>query len=557
VTTPSVRDVYRSGWKELVFQATYAVRSGNPAPEGDPREFSRKARNRVALSQGAASAFLALIILGGVALLSDPLERLVAGPALPRVLYLACVLGALFVVQLGLLWWLGLQFLPTYLSSAILPVLRTLPLPARTVERVAFLLLVRLFDAPSATCLVLTPLAVGLALNSWQAGLATVPAEVTVVVLAMAFAIATGRFFVRNVLGSPGGHRATALRWGYLVLWGMPAFALFGFIALAPRFLSIVTNLSFYGPTSLLSALLATYPFSFALLPAMAGSPGSTAAVPIPYGFLGAVGLAAVYLIPVGLAGRWLLSAPGRLAALTPAGHRRTAGERTVRVRSAPRAILTKDLRLASRTPAFAFLILIPLGDATLLGLATAFSPLGQADPAALAEAAVASAALLATFFGPAFFAIEVMSYSYSRSLPLTARHLLLGKTTLILLLYTLAASAVLLLTLIRFFQPVEFGAFLLAEVPAVLAAALLQLGILLAVARRRGLPLVNLYTGSFWLFAVSIPGLLVTGTPLALYAILPGPSLGLPLAAMGTAALLELAIVAPLTLGRFRGAAT
>ncbi|HKV90521.1 MAG TPA: hypothetical protein VJQ43_04900, partial [Thermoplasmata archaeon] len=266
--------------------------------------------------------------------------------------------------------------------------------------------------------------------------------------------------------------------------------------------------------------------------------------------------IAALYTVPVGLAGRWLLSAPGKLAALTPPGHARPPGAATVRVRSPALTLVTKDLRLASRTPAFAFLILIPLGDATLLGLATAFSPLGRADPAALAEAAVASAALLATFFGPAFFAIEVMSYSYSRSLPLTARSLLLGKTTLILLLYTLAASVVLVLTLVRFFQPVEFGAFLLAEVPAVVAAALLQLGILLAVSKRRGLPLVNLYTGAFWLFAVSLPGLFVTGTPLALYALLAGSGVDRALAVMAAAALLELAIVAPLTLGRFRGAA-
>jgi hypothetical protein len=553
---PSARRIYPAGWKELVFQATYAVRSGNPTPDGDPKRLSQKARNRVWLSQGAASLFLGLIILGGVSLLSDSLEALIAGPALPKVLYIACVLGGLFIVQLGLLWWLGLQFLPTYLSSSIVPVLRTLPVPSRTVDRVALFLLVRLFDAPALTCLILTPIAVGVALGSWAAGLAVVPAEATVVVLAMAFAIATGRFFVRNVLGSPGGHRATALRWGYLVLWGMPAFALFGFIALAGRFLSFVDGLWYYGQASELAALLSVYPFSYALLPAYAATSDPTHAVPLPGGIFGILAVAAVYAVPVALAARWLLTAPGQLAALTTPGHSRPAGA-TVRVRSPALTIVTKDLRLASRTPAFAFLILIPLGDATLLGLATALSPLGRGDPAALAEAAVASAALLATFFGPAFFAIEVMSYSYSRSLPLTARSLLVGKTTLILLLYTLAASVVLALTLVRFFDPAEFIAFLLAEVPAVVAAALLQLGILLAVARRKGLPLVNLYTGAFWLFAVSIPGLLVTGTPLALYALLASSGVARALAVMAVAALLELSVVVPLTLGRFRGAAS
>jgi hypothetical protein len=557
MTGPSARALYRPAWKELVFQATYAVRSGNPAPDGDPRQFSRKARQRVWLSQGAASGFLALILLGGVSLLSDSLESLVAGPAVPRVLYIACVLGGLYIVQLGLLWWLGLQFLPTFLSSSIVPVLRTLPVPGPTVDRVAFLLLARLFDAPALTCLVGTPLAVGFALRSWPAGLAVVPAEVTVVVLAMAFAVATGRFFVRNVQGSPGGHRATVLRWAYLVLWGAPAFALFGFVALAPRFLNFVGTLAFYGPARELGGLLAAYPFAFALLPALAASPGAGGLVPIPGGTLGVVALLAVYAVPVTFAANWLLTAPGKLAALTTPGQIRRAEGEVVRVRPAPLAILVKDLRLASRTPAFAFLILIPLGDATLLGLWTAFSPLGTADPAQLAEAAVASAALLATFFGPAFFAIEVMSYSYARSLPLTGRNLLIGKTTLILLLYSIAASVVLLLTLVRYYQPLEFGTFLLAEVPAVAAAALFQLGILLAVARRRGLPLVNLYTGAFWLVAVSVPGLFVAGTPLALYALLAPSGIWRALAVMGAVAGAEFAAIASVTLTRFGGSAS
>ncbi|HEV8050093.1 MAG TPA: hypothetical protein VGP88_05825 [Thermoplasmata archaeon] len=556
MSAPKARSLYRAGWKELVFQATYAVRSGNPTPDGDPATLSKRARTRVAISQVAASTFLGLIVLGGTSLLNPSLESFLAPAALPKALYITAVLGALFVVQLGLLWWLGLQFLPTFLSSAIVPVLRTLPVASATVDRVALLLLVRLFDLPALTCLVVTPLAVGYVLGNPLAGLAVVPAEVTVVVLAMAFAVATGRFFVRNVQGSPGGHRATALRWAYLVAWGLPAFALFGFVAIAPRFLALLTGLSTGGPSNALGALLSVYPFDFAVLPALAADPGSSA-VAIPGGPLGAVAIAAVYLALVVLAGRWLLSAPGQLAVLTAPGRTRGAEAIPVRVRAAPLAIVVKDFRLASRTPAFAFLILIPLGDATLLGLYTAFSPLGVADPASLAEAAVASAALLATFFGPAFFAIEVMSYSYSRSLPLTGRSLLVGKTSLILFLYGLAASVVLLLTLIRFFQPLEFGAFLLAEIPAVAAAALFQLGILLAVARRRGLPLVNLYTGAFWLFAVSLPGLFVSGTPLALFVLLEPSDVWRALGIMGAFALAEFAIVAPVVLGRFGGSAT
>jgi len=215
------------------------------------------------------------------------------------------------------------------------------------------------------------------------------------------------------------------------------------------------------------------------------------------------------------------------------------------------RAVLVKDLRIASRTPGYAFLILLPILDAGALGLLTYATPAQNPAAASLALGAVTTAALLATFFGPAFFAIEVIAYSYGRTLPLSNRSVVFGKVALICLMYLTAAGLIIAFTLLRFFQPFTFVAFGLAELPAVLGAAFLELGLLFRWARRRGLAITNLYAGAWFAVLVSIPGLLMAGLPPLLFDLVQHSGTVVGLEVMALVALAELAIGAPVALGR------
>jgi predicted permease len=217
-------------------------------------------------------------------------------------------------------------------------------------------------------------------------------------------------------------------------------------------------------------------------------------------------------------------------------------------------AVLTKDLRIASRMPGYAFLIILPILDAVSLGLFTFLAGPGSTAAFGLGLAAVTTAALLATFFGPAFFAIEVIAYSYGRTLPLPERSILLGKVMLVVAIYLIAGALVLGLTLPRVFQPALFSAFILAELPAVAAASFLELGILFRRARAKGLPIVNLYSGAWYAVLVSIPGLLVAAIPLVLFDIYGSLGTWVGLSAMALFAVFELALCAPFALGRGGG---
>jgi predicted permease len=340
------------------------------------------------------------------------------------------------------------------------------------------------------------------------------------------------------------------VRWTYLVLWLIPVFSMFIFVVAAPAFLEWLGRLAMHGPSLGSQLLLLAFPFPLAALPALASSgPAGLGLDTAGWVFLvsGVAGYAALTAWSI----VWVLTSVRRVGLIPPIAE--LPGTVTVaelRPQRPVLAVLTKDLRIASRTPGYAFLILLPVLDAIAIGLLTYISPPGSSTSFSIALAAVTTAAILATFFGPAFFAIEVFAYSYGRTLPLADRTLVSGKVVLVTAMYLVASATVLGISLARIFEPGLFTAFIVAELPAVAAAAFLELGLLFRRARSHGLPITNLYASAWTAFAVSVPGVLIAAAPLVAFRVvsLRGDSVGL--LAMGLVALIELATCAPFALG-------
>jgi predicted permease len=546
---------------ELSFQAVYALRQGNvlaaEAPR-EPGELANTARRRVAQSKFLVSLLIVLLVGGSMLTLTNIVERffLVATAAnpipVPLPLYTGTVIAGLLLLELSFLWMVGLQSLPTFLGSQILPVLETLPISEKKLDRVAFLVMLRLFDAPAITALVLTPVALGIALDSALVGLLVLPGVIVVIILAMGLSLRTGRFFVQHVQGSRGGMRASVLRWFYLLLWAVPAFGIYGFVSFG---FQIMYGLAFLGRTApmALGSLLLVFPFPFGMLPVF-GLGGSSSFSLVPGGNAVTITLAALGYagLTVGVAW-WMRKAPRALSRMSPevqlTDERKGAQLRPV---GAPAAILLKDLRTASRTPGYAFVILLPLIDAVVIGLS---SYIGSPKPTSvfdLAAAAVSTTAILATFFGPAFFATEVMGYSYTRTLPLTNRSMLFGKSSLIVLIYIVASAIVVSLTVLRLLDVWLFFAFIIAELPGLLAAAFLEIGLLFRRAQEAGVPVSLMSSGAWWATTVVVPGIAIAGLPITIFAILQyiGVSPLQSFIAMGGLALAELGIFSLFALG-------
>jgi len=536
---------------ELSLQAIYAYRQGNLGPEGPGRRLVARARRRVLESKVIVSFVLALLAFGAALVLrSGVVQAFFFPPGVPSGAFEAGVVTSLLSLDVAFLWWTGMQVLPTFLSSGVLPVLEPMPVDDRTLDRVAGLLYLRLFDLPALTVLLGTPILLGLVAGP-IVGLAIVPGVVAAVAFSLALSLLTGRFFVRRVQGSRGGGGRTVVRWAYLVLWLVPAFAMFAFVILAPTFFTALAALASGGPSVTGHLLLAAFPFTLAVLPALlASGPAGLGLDPVGWGIL--LLASALYIALAAGSVVWVLRSVRGLQ-LLPIRPTAPAGARPVAIRTQPPivSVLTKDLRIASRTPGFAFLILLPILDALAIGLLTYVRAPGGSLAFGIGLAAVMTAALLATFFGPAFFAVEVFAFSYGRTLPLSDRSLLGGKVLLVALMFLVAGGTVLGITLTRVFDPVLFAAFIVAELPAVIAASLLELGLLFRRARSKGLPITNLYSGAWIAVLVSVPGLLVAGIPLLAFELTLAGGLGLGLLAMAGTALGELGVVAPFALGR------
>jgi predicted permease len=545
----------------LSFQAVYALRQGNvlaaEAPR-DPGELANTARRRVAQSKFLVSLLIVLLIGGSMLALTNVVERFFLAPTVnspypvPLPLYTGTVIAGLLLLELSFLWMVGLQSLPTFLGSQILPVLETLPIADKKLDRVALLVLLKLFDAPAVTALVLTPIALSIALDSAVAGLLVLPGVVMVILLAMGLSLRTGRFFVQHVQGSRGGLRESILRWFYLMLWAVPAFGIYGFVSFG---FQIMYGLAYLGRTApgTLGSLLLIFPFPLGLIPVF-GLGGNYSFSLLPGGNPWLIGLAAAGYagLTLGVAW-WLLRAPRALSKLSPeveiTDEKRGAQLRPV---GAPAAILLKDLRTASRTPGYAFVVLLPLIDAVVIGLS---SYIGAPRPSSvfdLAAAAVSTTAILATFFGPAFFATEVMGYSYTRTLPLTNRSMLFGKSSLIVLIYVIASAIVVGLTVLRILDVWLFFAFIIAELPGLIAAAFLEIGLLFRRAQQAGVPVSLMSSGAWWATTVVVPGIVIAGLPITLFAVLQflGVSPLRSFLAMGGVAVAELALFSLYALG-------
>jgi predicted permease len=515
---------WRAAWQvagrvydEFAFQSIYALKQGNILSSHEEirkQEAVARAKKRVGQSKTMVCMLLAFVLLGGTLTLFQGEPYLASG--LSPAYFATSVLAGTLLLALSLIWMTGLQITPTFLGSKVFPLLCTLPLRRKDLDRIGALVFLRMFDTPVLCALLLFPVLTALATGSWLAGLMLLPAVLVAVLFAAALSLATGRFFAERVSGARGNVRGgLLLRWVYNFLWAVPSLAITAFVSFAQPLLAILSVWQTTQP-SIFHLLLLVFPFPFTFLAGAFAYPGT----PLPSSLLGPLLLAmAGYLALAALALRWLLTAPVRLALTTPLVRNATgAPTASLRTGSPVGAVLQKDLRIASRTPGYAFLILLPLLDAAVIGLTTYVA---NPDPAAVtryAFAAVAVAALLATFFGPAFFATEVLGFTMTRTLPLTRRTLLLGKSSLILIIYVAASLLIMGLVVARIGNPLPFVFFAAAELPAVLAASFLEMGILVTKSEKSGIPLTNLYSGAWWATLVILPGLVVAGFPLLLF---------------------------------------
>lgn len=543
---------------EFSFQAVYALRQGNlltsrgVAP--DARAAVATARQRML----QAKLVLSTVMLGLILAIAYVLRK---GPVqipdnISSLDFSMFILAGSLVFVLAILWLTGIQVAPLLASSKSFVLLQTFPMPRRLLQRMAVTVVVRILDLPAMVALLALPIATGWATGSVLVALLMLPATACAVVFAAALSLLSASFFQRHVAALPGASlRTTAIRWAAVSIVVLPVLLIIAFLGLLVPALVVVNpglvpgpvayGLGFFSWTRSFLPLLVIFPFDWTYLAAWAADTGW--GLPAGPTFFIAWIEATLDILLAGTLVLWFQGAPLRMAVAAPSAEaRRAPPHYELRGSGLLGALIRKDLRIASRTPELAILMLFPVVNAGVIAFSTNFGNPTWWTVHNLAFSAIVAAAGLTVLLGPAVFASEVMGFSLTQTFPLPRQALIAAKATLMSCLYGIAIVVVMVMMygrMVNWPLLVLFGA---GEMPAILAATLLEVGILYRRTETTGVAPVSQFMGVVGWVAVILPGVLVSAIPPLLYALADG---GTPLTAMPVRAVFELVVSAVLTL--------
>ncbi len=450
----------------------------------------------------------------------------------------ALVSGVAFslAVTLAYLVLYSLQVMPSFSSAEPYSLLSMLPLSDSDVSLVTILSVVRTFDAIVAVAVVAQVGVVAYLTHSVLAAVAMALAASANAVFGVSVSVWLSRVFHRNITRGGKGKGAAAARFVFLVSWGLAAASL-GFL---------FNLVSYVVPAldSAVSGALATSfaPIAFALIhPFSAGL--VVASIVFPSFAAESPALSAASLISfAALAGYLMLAASAVRITLRSAREmargesfrvvRERASDFLLGVRRPIRAYVLKDIRVASKSPATAFIFALPVLETVVIALTLN-------DLNVLRAYSVISSTALGCMFTLISASIllntEGSGLDYTLTLPLSARVIVLAKSTIATIAFLPVPAVVAALLIIGRPAALWLSAIPILETAAVSAATSAELTFFIRGYRRagtrqtsRGIETRGLNFTSIGDLARLVGALVVAGTVVAL-----------PLGAYGAAYLL------------------
>jgi len=173
--------------------------------------------------------------------------------------------------------------------------------------------------------------------------------------------------------------------------------------------------------------------------------------------------------------------------------------------------IIRKDLAIASRSPSYAVLFLLPALQVAVLAVSFSSFEAGFV----VTTGVLTGISMTTLVLPPTMFSIEGLASSYTRSLPLRKRTLILAKTLLAVFIYSLSVIALLAIALFvkrDFTSEILFGALYLFSIAA---ASMLELTILARKFWKEGFALGNVYARLSTFMLILVPGYALAWAPM------------------------------------------
>ena len=497
-------------YREISFQSIFSLRVGSSLPQRGRTDIKRlvaNARTSTLISKLVTTLFIGIFAFT----VFLPMTGFMASstPSAPRDVTIIGSVTAFLAVVLFLIVFMGLQVSTGFVSSKMSEVLGALPLTKQEISSILFVCFLRMFDIPLIAAAVVFLSAYFLVGGSVLGGLLLLGATAITEIIALALTVGSARFFYSRVAGGGGRSKwQTVVRLLFMVVWILPTFGAYLVVSFAGNIVQALTSLT-QSFSSVLGFIVLVYPFSYGFLASYLTFPraidytvlGSSIAASIAYAFVGL------------LCYRWVtrtvrtISGPGAIARA-----KGVVKDTQIKPQIPWLGIIRKDLRVASRVPAFASLFLLPAMQTIILSIS--FSSLSSLTVIVTLSALI-GISMITLLLPPTLLSMEGLASAFTRSLPIKKRTLIAAKTLLSIVTYliSLVVLFVVALYLHRDFTVIlTYG---LTHALAVSTGIMLELTLLARKFWKEGFAVGNIYSRITTYILTLIPGFVLVALPI------------------------------------------
>ena len=497
-------------YKEVSFQSIFSLRAGSGLPQSGRRDIKQlvsSAKFNTLISKLVTSVFLAIFAIT----VFIPILFSDMGPSIPREIAIPGGISAFLTVVLFLIVFMGLQMSTSFVSSKIVDVLSPLPLSKRDISRIVFLCFLRIFDIPLVSAAVVFLAVFFFIGGSVLGGIVSLTGIVVTEIFALTLTVLLAKFFYAKVARA-GGRSIfqTILRFMFMLVWIIPTFAAYFVVNFAREIVIAFATLT-QGLASVSQTIVLIYPFSYGFLVSYAAFLSK-----IDYLALSlSVVASAAYVLLAYYCLRWVTGTVREIGTSAVTRSAREIVKDTIIKPQIPWVgIIRKDIRVASRSPSYASLFLLPVVQTVVLAVTfSSFSEIGPATALGL----LTGISLLTLLLPPTLLSIEGLASAYTKHLPLRKRTLIAAKT---LVATTTYIVSIIILTAVAFFIGKDFAAiatFGVIHTFSVAAAIMLEITILLRKFWKEGFAVGNIYSRITTYIMILIPGYIFAGIPMVL----------------------------------------
>lgn len=477
-----------------------------------PRDRRRDVKQIVASARVSTliSKLITALFIGVFAVIAFlPLVISYVSPSLPREAIFLGGTSAFLAIVLFLIVFMGLQISTSFVSSKIVDVLSPLPLSSGDISRVVFLCFIRIFDIPLVAAAMVFLTVYSLIGGSILGGMISFVSIIVTEIFALTLTTVLARFFYSKVASAGGRSKwQTLLRFVFMLVWILPTFAAYFVVNFASEISQSFAYLM-QGSSSFSQLLVLIYPFSYGFLALYA-----TFFKGVDYSLLSlSIAASIAYTIIAYYCLKWVTRTVRKMGSATTAGRLREAVKDTlIEPQASWLGIIRKDLRVASRSPSFASLFLLPVMQTAILAIS--FSSFGGVG-LSTALGILTGISLITLLLPPMLLSIEGLASAYTRHLPMRKMTLITAKTFLSTFTYIIS---LIVLSIAALSMGKSFSLILtlgLIHGFSVAAAVMLELTILTRKFWKEGFAVGNIYSRITTYILILIPGYALASVPI------------------------------------------